>query len=55
MRVGAIMAAACVGIASVLALIRLLRARGSARELDVGSVSTQWVAEHRAGSTDAGP
>jgi hypothetical protein len=40
---------AAVGIASVLGIVRALRRKTSARRLDVGSVSDQWMAEHRVG------
>ena len=40
---------AAVGIASVLGIVRLLRGKTSARRLDVGSVSDQWIAEHGVG------
>jgi len=39
-----------VGIATVLAIVRLLWAKSTARRLDVGSVSNHWVAEHSIGS-----
>ena len=39
-----------VGIATVLAIVRSLLAKSTARRLDVGSVSSQWVAEHSIGS-----
>jgi hypothetical protein len=44
---GAIWLGVAVGIATVLAIVRVFRTKSSARRLDVGSVSGQWVAEHR--------
>jgi uncharacterized membrane protein YuzA (DUF378 family) len=44
------LALAVVGIATVLAIVRLFRAKSTARRLDVGSVSHHWVAEHSIGS-----
>jgi hypothetical protein len=38
------------GIATVFAIVRVYRAKRTARRLDVGSVSNQWVVEHRVGS-----
>ncbi len=46
----AIWLAVAVGIATVLGIVRILRAKNDARRLDVGSVSTQWLTEHRVGS-----
>jgi hypothetical protein len=39
-----------VGIATVLALVRVVLTKRNARRLDVGSVSHQWVAEYWLGS-----
>jgi hypothetical protein len=38
------------GIATVLAVVRVFLAKSTARRLDVGSVSSQWIAEHCIGS-----
>ena len=35
------------GIAAVAAIVRVVRVKGHARRLEVGSVSDHWVAEHR--------
>ena len=42
--------AVAVGIATVLAVVRIVRAKRKARRLDLGSVSMQWIAEQRVGS-----
>jgi hypothetical protein len=34
-------------VAIVTAIARILRRKAKARRVDVGSVSSQWVAEHR--------
>jgi hypothetical protein len=46
----AIWIAIATGIVTVIAVLRVFRAKSTARKLDVGSVSKQWVAEHRIGS-----
>ena len=38
------------GIVTVVAIVRVVRTKTNARKLDAGSVSDQWVAQHRAGS-----
>jgi hypothetical protein len=43
-----------VGISSVLAVIRVFLAKRTARNVDLGSVSNQWIIENRAGSRDDG-
>jgi hypothetical protein len=43
----AIWIAVAAGIVTVVAIVRVLRAKITACRLDVGSVSNQWVAEHR--------
>jgi len=47
----AVWLALAVGMATLLGLMRFFRRTG-ARKLDVGSVSHQWVAEHRIGSDE---
>lgn len=47
---GAIWLAVAAGIVTVVAIVRVVRTKTNARRLDVGAVSTQWVAEHRVGS-----
>jgi hypothetical protein len=47
---GVIWFAVAVGIVTVVAAVRVVRTRINARTLDVGAVSTQWVAAHRVGS-----
>jgi hypothetical protein len=47
---GAVWLAVAVSIVTVVAIVWLVRTKTNARRLDVGSVSTQWVAEHRVGS-----
>jgi hypothetical protein len=37
------------GIVIVTAILRVFRAKSIARRIDVGSVSNQWVVEHRVG------
>ena len=44
---GTLWLAIAAGIAAAIAVARMVRGRGSARRLEVGSVSDQWVAEHR--------
>jgi hypothetical protein len=39
------------GLAGVISVL-LIRARARSARLDVGTVSEQWVAEHRAGLDD---
>jgi hypothetical protein len=39
--------AVAAGVAAVLAIVRLVRGKATARRLEVGAVSDQWVAEHR--------
>jgi hypothetical protein len=41
-----------VGISMVLAVMRVLLLRRTARKFDLGSVSYQWIIENRAGSRD---
>ena len=43
---------AVAGIIIAVAIVRLLRARTTARGFDAGSVSAQWVVQHRV-KTDA--
>jgi hypothetical protein len=43
-----------VGISTVLAVIRVFLAKRTARSVDLGSVSYQWIIENRAGSRDDG-
>lgn len=43
---GAFWLAVAVGLTAVVAIVRVVRGKG-ARRLEVGSVSDQWVAEHR--------
>lgn len=47
---GAIWLTVAAGIVTVVAIARVVRTKTNARRLDVGAVSTQWVAEHRVGS-----
>jgi hypothetical protein len=47
---GALWFAAAAGIVPVVAIVWVVRSKINARRLDVGAVSTQWVAEHRVGS-----
>jgi hypothetical protein len=43
-----------VGISTVLAVIRFFLAKRTARSVDLGSVSSQWIIENRAGTRDDG-
>jgi hypothetical protein len=43
----AIWIAVAAGIVTAVATVRVLRAKTATSRLDVGSVSNQWVAEHR--------
>jgi hypothetical protein len=47
MKTGAVWFAVIAGITTVLVVLRVVLAKSSARRLDVGSVSTQWITEHR--------
>jgi hypothetical protein len=47
---GAIWLAVAAVIVTVVAIVRVVRTKTNARRLDVGAVSTRWVAEHRVGS-----
>jgi hypothetical protein len=49
---GIIWFAVAVGIGTMLVVVGVVRAKSSARRLDLGSVSTQWITEHRVGSGD---
>jgi len=40
------------GIVGLMVVARLLRGRSESARLDVGSVSDQWIAEHRAGQSN---
>jgi hypothetical protein len=39
-------------VAGAIVMTRVVRGRATSRKVDVGSVSDQWVAEHRASQTD---
>jgi hypothetical protein len=43
-----------VGISTVLAVTRVLLLKRTARRLDLGSVSYQWIVEQRVGSHEEG-
>jgi hypothetical protein len=43
-----------VGISMAFAVMRVLLLKRTARKLDLGSVSYQWIIENRAGSRDEG-
>ena len=47
---GALWLAVTAGIVTVVSVVWVVRTKTNARSLDVGSVSTQWVAERRVGS-----
>jgi hypothetical protein len=39
-------------VAGAIIMTRVVRGRTTSRKVDVGSVSDQWVAEHRASQTN---
>ena len=43
-----------VGISTLVAVMRVPLAKRTARSLDLGSVSNQWIVEQRVGSRDDG-
>jgi hypothetical protein len=47
---GALWLAVAAGIMTVVAIVWIVRTKSNAHSLDVGSVSTQWITEHRVGS-----
>jgi hypothetical protein len=53
MRVLSVIAAVTASIAALIVFVRIRRARSS-RALDAGSVSSQWIAQHRASGDGVG-
>jgi hypothetical protein len=43
---------ALAALAGIVVAVRVAGGRTGSRNVDVGSVSDQWVAEHRAGQSD---
>jgi hypothetical protein len=51
---GAVWLAIAAGVMAIVVIVRLVRGKGAAPRLEVGSVSDQWVAEHRRDSDPHG-
>jgi hypothetical protein len=52
MRISWIAWFALAAVASAIVMTRVVRGRATSRKVDVGSLSDQWVAEHRASQTN---